>query len=216
MESALSNARRAVTSDLKAGGDGRPAQHLPPIFHVIMGDVKLMMQHHRAAYTSASMYGTANFDFQRDAEQAMKAVPAAGRLGKMLDMGATLIKGLLKEICDSTRSTPFSAIQQPAYPPIHSYPPQQAYPPPMQSYHPVSYPPPPSMCPQPYMPPAQTYGGPAYSSAHVGQGRQPRTELCRNFASAKGCNRQNCRFIHDGNAIPQGGQAYPRPPQQPK
>lgn len=214
MDSVLSNARRAVTTDLKAGGDGRPAQHLPPVFHVIMEDVKPMMAHHMPAYTAACMYVTANFDFQRDAEQAMKAVPASDRVEKVLDMGATIIKGLLTAICEGTRSSPFPGIQQPGYPPFQSYPPQQSYHPPMQSYPTGSYQPPVSMYPQPYMLPPQTYGPSPYASAHGGQGRQPRTDLCRNFASAKGCNRQNCKFIHDGNAMPQGGHAYPRPPQQ--
>ena len=29
---------------------------------------------------------------------------------------------------------------------------------------------------------------------------QSRSDLCRNLASTKGCNRQDCRFVYDGNA----------------
>ena len=212
MDSALSNAKRAISEDIKLAGDGRPADYLVPVFQIIITDVKNMLEHHPGAYQAASMYSTKMFGFVREARQKIAKSPPSERLSVMLDLGAEVIKGLIQSIMDAVRRTPF-APSQPT-PAMHG-PPPHAYPPPTYSYQSsYAYPSaPPMFIPQQYGQPSQSYAPPPQTHTHT-HNRQPSKDICRNFLSARGCTRRDCKFAHDVNAQAQG--YPPRAPQQPK
>ena len=131
MDSALSNAKRATSEDIKSSGDGRPADYLVWVFQIILTDVKNTLEHHPGAYQAASMYSTTTFGFVREAKQTLAKYPSGERLSMMLDLGSAKIKGLIVAIMDAVKCTPFAPSQPP---PANHGPPSQACPPPKYSY----------------------------------------------------------------------------------